>query len=116
MEASLTDYFELEEADKAEQDSSLSKEDTSVDEPALTEDDSSPEETAPTDDITTLTDAGLTENDSSMGETESAAIRDNADYASASEGTASYTAPEQTGVSETETAEEPPDGPIQDTQ
>lgn len=106
MEASLVDYFELEETDKADE----TEQDTPLSE------DSSPEETALTDDSTTLTDAGLTENDSSMGETESAAIGDNADYASASEDTASYTASEQTEVSETDEAEKPPEGSTQDTQ
>lgn len=107
MEASLTDYFELEETDKA---------DEAEQETLLSEEDASPAETAPTDDSTTLTDAGLTESDSSMGETESAAIEDNADYASASEGTASYTASEQTEVSEADEAEKPPEGSTQDTQ
>ena len=108
MEASLVSYFELEGTDKTEeteQDTSLSREDAS---PA--------EESALTDDSTPLTDAGLTEIDPPADETESAAIEENAGYASVAEETASYTAPEQTGVSETEAAEEPPDGPIQDTQ
>lgn len=39
-----------------------------------------------------------------------------ADYASASEGTASYTASEQTEVSEADEAEKPPEGSTQDTQ
>lgn len=107
MEASLVSYFELEEADKAdepEQDTPLSEEDSSL------------REAAPTDDSTPLTDAGLTKNDHPADETESTAIGDTTDYASASEDTASYTAPDQTGVSETEAAEEPPDEPLQDTQ
>lgn len=101
-------YFELEGTDKTEeteQDTSLSGEDTS---PA--------EKSALTDDNTPLTNAGLTESDPSADETESAAIGDNADYTSVAEGTVSYTAPEQTGVSETEAAEEPPDEPLQNTQ
>lgn len=105
MEASLVSYFELEGTDKTEQDTSLSGEDVS---PA--------EESALTDDSTSLTDAGLAEIDPPADETESTAIGDNADYTSASEGTVSYTAPEQTGVSGTEAAEEPPDEPLQDTQ
>lgn len=108
MEASLVSYFELEGTDKTEeteQDTFLSGEDVS---PA--------EESALTDDSTSLTDAGLAEIDPPADETESTAIGDNADYASASEGTVSYTAPEQTGVSGTEAAEEPPDEPLQDTQ
>lgn len=108
MEASLTDYFELEEADKADE--------TEQDTPLSGEDASPAEESALTDDSTPLTDAGLTEIDPPADETESAAIEENAGYASVAEETASYTAPEQTGVSETEAAEEPPDGPIQDTQ
>lgn len=107
MEASLSDYFELEEVDKTEE----PEQDT-----PLAEADASPAETAPTDDSTTLTDAGLTESDSSMCETESAAIGDNADCASIAEGTASYTASEQTEVSETDEAEKPPEGSTQDTQ
>lgn len=99
MEASLTGYFELEEADK------------------VAEDTSPTEETAPTDDITTLTDANLSESAPPADETENTAIGGNADYASASEDTvSSYTAPEQTGVSGTETAEDPPEGLIQNTQ
>lgn len=108
MEASLVSYFELEGTDKTEeteQDTSLSEEDTSP-----------TEESALTDDSTPLTDAGLTKNDHPADETESTAIGDNTDYASASEDTASYTAPDQTGVSETEAVEEPPDEPLQDTQ
>lgn len=107
MEASLTGYFELEETDKAdepEQDTPLSEEDSSLGEAALT------------DDSTPLTDAGLTKNDHPADETESTAIGNNTDYTSASEDTASYTAPEQTEISETEAAEEPPDEPLQDTQ
>lgn len=49
-------------------------------------------------------------------ETENTAIGGNADYASASEDTASYTASAQTEFSEKTEAEEPPDEPIQDTQ
>ncbi len=108
MEASLVSYFELEGTDKTEeteQDTSLSGEDAS---PA--------EESALTDDSNPLTDVGLTESDPPADETESAAIGDNADYTSVAEGTVSYTAPEQTGVSGTEAAEEPPDEPLQDTQ
>lgn len=108
MEASLVSYFELEGTDKTEeteQDTSLSGEDAS---PA--------EESALTDDSTSLTDAGLAEIDPPADETESTAIGDNADYTSVAEGTVSYTAPEQTGVSGTEAAEEPPDEPLQDTQ
>ncbi len=108
METSLVSYFELEGTDKTEeteQDTSLSEEDTSP-----------TEESALTDDSTPLTDAGLTKNDHPADETESTAIGDNTDYASASEDTASYTAPDQTGVSETEAVEEPPDEPLQDTQ
>lgn len=116
METSLTGYFELEEADKAEQAASLSTEDSPIDEPALTEEDSSPEETAPTDDSTPLTDADLTESDPPADETERAAMEDNAGDVSITEGAASYTAPEQTGVSGTETSEKPPEEPIQDTQ
>lgn len=116
MEASLTGYFELEEADKAEQAASLSTEDSPVDEPALTEEDSSPEETAPTDDSTPLTDADLTESDPPADETESAAIGGNADYASVAEDTASYTASEQTEVSGTGEAEKPPEKSLQDAQ
>lgn len=108
MEASLTGYFELEAADKAEepeQDTPLSEDDTSpVEEPTLT-DDNNPS-----------TDAGLTESDSPADETESAVMEENADYAYVAEKTASYTAPEKTGVSEMEAAEEPPDEPLQDTQ
>lgn len=108
MEASLVSYFELEGTDKTEK--------TEQDTP-LSEDDTSPaEESALTDDSTPLTDAGLTKNDHPADETESTAIGDNTDYASASEDTASYTAPDQTGVSETEAVEEPPDEPLQDTQ
>lgn len=116
METSLTGYFELEEADKAEQAASLSTEDSPIDEPALTEEDSSPEETAPTDDSTPLTDADLTESDPPADETERAAMEDNAGDVSITEGAAFYTAPEQTGVSGTETSEKPPEEPIQDTQ
>lgn len=116
METSLSDYFELEETDKAEQAASLSTEDSPIDEPALTEKDSSPEETAPTDDSTPLTDADLTESDPPADETERAAMEDNAGDVSITEGAASYTAPEQTGVSGTETSEKPPEEPIQDTQ
>lgn len=116
METSLSDYFELEETDKAEQAASLSTEDSPIDEPALTEEDSSPEETAPTDDSTPLTDADLTESDPPADETERAAMEDNAGDVSITEGAASYTAPEQTGVSGTETSEKPPEEPIQDTQ
>ncbi len=108
MEASLVDYFELLETDKAEE----AKQDT-----PLSEDDTSPaEEPALTDDSTPLTDADLAESDPPADKTESAAIGDNANYASVAEDTASYSAPEQTGVSGTETAEEPPDEPLQDTQ
>lgn len=108
MEASLISYFELEGTDKTEE----TERDTS-----LAEDDTPPaEESAPTDDSNPLTDVGLTESDPPADETESAAIGGNADYASASEYTVSYTAPEQTGVSGTEAAEEPPDEPLQDTQ
>lgn len=116
METSLSDYFELEETDKAEQAASLSTEDSPIDEPALTEEDSSPEGTAPTDDSTPLTDADLTESDPPADETERAAMEDNAGDVSITEGAASYTAPEQTGVSGTETSEKPPEEPIQDTQ
>lgn len=116
METSLSDYFELEETDKAEQAASFSTEDSPIDEPALTEEDSSPEETAPTDDSTPLTDADLTESDPPADETERAAMEDNAGDVSITEGAASYTAPEQTGVSGTETSEKPPEEPIQDTQ
>ena len=127
METSLVSYFELEETDKAEQDTALSEEDTPadesvladedspVDESALTKEDSSLGEAAPTDDSTPLTDAGLTESDPPADETESAAIGDNVGCVSASEDTASYTASEQTGASGTEAAEEPPDEPTQDT-
>lgn len=108
MEASLVDYFELLETDKAEE----AKQNT-----PLSEDDTSPaEEPALTDDSTPLTDADLAESDPPADKTESAAIGDNANYASVAEDTASYSAPEQTGVSGTETAEEPPDEPLQDTQ
>lgn len=108
MEASLVDYFELLETDKAEE----AKQDT-----PLSEDDTSPaEEPALTDDSTPLTDADLAESDPPADKTESAAIGDNANYASVAEDTASYSAPEQTGVSRTETAEEPPYEPLQDTQ
>ena len=108
MEASLVSYFELAETGKIEE----TKQDT-----PLSEDDTSPaEESALTDDSTPLTDAGLTESNPPADETESAAIGDNANYASVAEDTASYSAPEQTGVSGTETAEEPPDEPLQDTQ
>ena len=127
MEASLVSYFELEETDKAEQDTALSKEDapadgsvltdedSPVDESALTKEDASLGEAAPTDDRTPLTDTDLTESDPPADETESAAIGDNVGCASVAEDTASYTAPEQTGVSGTEAAEEPPDEPTQDT-
>ncbi len=108
MESSLVGYFELTESDKAEQ----AKQDT-----PLSEDDTSPaEEPALTDDSTPLTDADLAESDPPADKTESVAIGDNANYASVAEDTASYSAPEQTGVSGTETAEEPPDEPLQDTQ
>lgn len=104
MEASLTDYFELEETDKAEK----TEQDTS-----LSEDDTSPaEESALTDDSTPLTDAGLSENAPPADETENAAIGGNADYTSTSEDTAS----EQAEVSETDEAEKPPEGSTQDTQ
>lgn len=43
-------------------------------------------------------------------------MEDNAGDVSITEGAASYTAPEQTGVSGTETSEKPPEEPIQDTQ
>lgn len=106
MESSLVDYFELEEADKAEQDTALSQEDASVDEPALTEKDSSPEEPAPTDDSEPSMEASLSE---------SAVFEEDAGYASASEDTASYTASDQTKYSETSEVEEPPEDPTQDT-
>ena len=86
MEASLIEYFELEKADYAEE----TKEDT----PPL-EEDASPDESALTEDNTPLTDA---------------------DYASVAEDTTSYTASEQTAVSETGEAEKPPEKPLQDTQ
>lgn len=128
MEASLIKYFELEETDKAEQDTALSEEDAPADESALTEEDSpvdesalteegsSPEEAAPTDDSTPLTDAGLTESEPPADEADSAAIEEIAGLASASEDTASYTASEQTEFSEKTEAEEPPEGSIQDTE
>ena len=104
MEASLVSYFELAETGKIEE----TKQDT-----PLSEDDTSPaEESALTDDSTPLTDAGLTESDPSAAETKSAAIGDNANYASVAEGTVSYTASDN----EAGEAEEPPEGPIQDTQ
>lgn len=108
MEASLAGYFELKETNTAEE----TKQDT-----PLSEDDTSPaEEPALTDDNNPSTDAGLTKNDHPADETESTAIGDNTDYASASEDTASYTAPDQSNVGETDEAKEPPDEPIQDTQ
>lgn len=108
MEASLVSYFELEGTDKTEE--------TEQDTP-LSENDTSPaEEAALTDNSTPLTDADLTESDPPMGETESAAIEENTDYASASEYTVSYAASEQTEVSEADEAEKPPEGSTQDTQ
>ncbi len=124
MEASLIKYFELEETDKAEQDTALSEEDAPADESALTEEDSPvdkyaltegdsyPEEAAPTDDSTLLTDTGLTESEPPADEADSAAIKGIAGLASASEDTAS----EQTEFSEKTEAEEPPEESIQDTE
>ncbi len=133
MEASLVGYFELKEADKAEQDTAFPKEDApadesalteesvSADESALTEEDSSPEEPAPSDDSEPSMDAGLAENDPPADEADNAAIAENSDsskdagYASASEDAASYTASVQTEYSETSEVEEPPEDPTQDT-
>lgn len=134
MEASLVGYFELEEADKVEQDTALSKEDTpadesalgneeaSADESALGDEDSSPEEPAPSDDSEPSMDAGLAESDPPADEADNAAIAENSDnskdagYASASEDAASYTASDQTEYSETSEVEEPPEEPTQDTE
>lgn len=146
MEASLVGYFELEEADKAEQEPSLSKEDAPADESALTEEavsadesvladedsspdesapteeDSSPEEPAPSDDSEPSMDAGLAESDPAANETENAVVEENADsnknsgYASVAEDTASYTASDQTKYSEMSEVEEPPEELTQDTE
>lgn len=134
MEASLVGYFELEEADKAEQEPSLSKEDAPADESAVTEEavstdesssaegDSSPAESTPSDDSEPSMDAGLEESDPPANEADNAAIAENSDsskdagYASASEDVASNTASDQTEYSETSEVEEPPEEPTQDTE
>lgn len=104
MEASLIEYFELEDTDTAEQDASLS------------ETGSSSEEHAHSDDGTPLTDTGLTESDPPADETDSAVIKENADYASVAEDTTSYTAHGQTEFSEQAEVKEPPEDSTQDTE
>lgn len=108
MEASLVDYFELGNTDKAEgiEQNTL-----------LSEENASPvEEAGLTDDSTTLTDADLTESDSPANEAESTLIEENVDYASVAEDTASYTASEQTAVSGTGEVDKPPEEALQDAQ
>lgn len=84
METSLIEYFELEEADTAEQDASLS------------ETTSSSEEHAHSDDSNPLTDTDLTESDSSTeNETEDSDLQKESEHASVAEDTDSYTASEQ---------------------
>lgn len=118
MEASLVGYFELEEADKAEQDTVSAKEDAPADEAPLTEEDPSPEEPAPSDDSEPSMDAGLAESDPPADEADNAAIEENSDnskdagYTSVAEDTAS----DQTEYSETSEVEEPPEEPTQDTE
>lgn len=127
MESSLVGYFELEETDKAEQDTALSEEDSpadeavlteeesSVDESALTEEDSSPEEPAPSNDSEPSADADLAGSNPPADEAESVAIEENADtskntgYASSSEDTTSYITSDQTEYSEMSEVEEPPE-------
>lgn len=104
MEASLIEYFELEDTDTAEQDASLS------------ETGSSSEEHAHSDDGTPLTDTGLTGSDPPADETDSAVIKENADYASVAEDTTSYTAHGQTEFSEQAEVKEPPEDSTQDTE
>lgn len=122
MEASLVGYFELEEADKAEQDTALPEEAAPADESALADENAFAEETAPSDDSEPSMDAGLMESDSAADETENAVVEENADsnknsgYASASEDAASYTASDQTEYSVTSEAEEPPEELTQDTE
>ena len=146
MGTSLVGYFELAEADKAEQEPSLSNEDAPADESALAEEgvsadesavtekavstnkstsaegDSSLEEPAPSDDSNPSTDADLVESDPTADEAENAVVKENADnnknsgYASVAEDTASYTASDQTEYSETSEVEEPPEELTQDTE
>ncbi len=122
MGTSLVGYFELAEADKAEQEPSLSNEDAPADESALAEEgvsadesavteeavstnkstsaegDSSLEEPAPSDDSNPSTDADLVESDPTADEAENAVVKENADShkdagcASVAEDAASYTA------------------------
>lgn len=122
MGASLTSYFELEEAGKAEQDTPLPKEDTLTDETVSTEEDSSTEEPAPSDDSEPSTDVGLAESDTAADEAESAVIEKTADSskdagcASASEDTASYSASASEGSDGTAEAQEPPKELTKDTE
>ena len=99
MEASLTGYFELEEADKAEEDTSPT------------------EESALTDDNNPSTDADTAEDDTPIeNETEISGLQDQAEYTSVAEGTDPYTTPEQAETNEADEEEKPPEEANQDTE